>query len=342
MAIEILYDKIISLKNLILAWKRAREGKSKKPDVYEFEKNIAYSLKILHDELKNQTYKPKSLQTFILRDPKTRTISKSAFRDRVVHHALVRIIEPIFERVFIHDSCANRLKRGTLFAIKRFDKFKRRVTKGGKLDAYCLKADIKHYFQEVDHEILLKTIFIRIKEEKTLWLIRRILENNAPSNPKGKGMPLGNLTSQFFANIYLNELDYFVKQRLKAKFYIRYVDDFVLLDSSRKNLFVIKEKIEEFLIKNLKIELHKDKSKIILLSQGVDFVGFRNFYHYRLLRKRNLRSVKIKIKKFSKGQISDKKMGEILSGWNAYSKWADSFKLRKEIENELLSAKIEP
>ena len=328
---ENLYDKIISLKNLTLAWKRARKGKSKKPDVYEFEKNVAYSLKILHDELKNQSYRPKPLQTFILRDPKTRTISKSDFRDRVVHHALVRIIEPIFERVFIYDSCANRLKRGTLFAIKRFDRFKRQITKGGKFDAYCLKADIKHYFQEVNHEVLLKAISIRIKDEKTIWLIKRILENNVSSNHKGKGMPLGNLTSQFFANVYLHELDHFIKHILKIKFYIRYVDDFVILESSKRRLLILKEKINDFLSKNIKIELHKDKSKIILLSSGVDFVGFRNFYYYRLLRKRNIRSVKKKIGEFSKGRISEKKMEEIFNGWNAYSKWADAFKIREKI-----------
>ena len=193
MAFENTYGEVISLKNLIFAWKKAREGKSKKPDVREFEENIAYNLKILYDELKNQTYQPKPLQTFIIKDPKTRTISKSAFRDRVVHRALVRIIEPTFEKVFIYDSCANRLKKGALFAIRRFDKFKRQVTRGGKFDAYCLKADIKHYFQEIDHEVLLKIILIRIKDEKVIWLIKRILENNVPLNPSGKGMPLGNL-----------------------------------------------------------------------------------------------------------------------------------------------------
>jgi retron-type reverse transcriptase len=340
MAVENLYDKIISLKNLIAGWERAKKGKTRKQDVCEFGENIAYNLKILHDELKNQAYKPKPLQTFILRDPKTRTISKSDFRDRIVHHALVRIIEPTFEKVFIYDSCANRLKRGTLFAIKRLDRFKRQVTNGGKFDAYCLKTDIKHYFQEVDHEILLKIISKRIKDEKTLWLIKRILENNVSSNPFGKGMPLGNLTSQFFANVYLHELDHFVKQELKAKFYIRYVDDFILLHSSKRRLLVIKDKIEAFLTKNLKLELHKDKSKIILLSSGIDFVGFRNFYHYRLLRKRNIRTMKGRIEDFYQGKISEKKMEEIFNGWNAYSKWSDSFKLRKEIKKKYSTLKL--
>ena len=148
------------------------------------------------------------------------------------------------------------------------------------------------------------------------------------------------ITSQFFANVYLHELDRFIKHELKSKFYIRYVDDFVLLSSSKKNLLVIKEKIDEFLTKNLKIELHKDKSRIILLSQGVDFVGFKNFYYHRLLRKRNIRSIKNKISQLSKGRISNEKMEEIINGWNAYSKWANSFKLRSEIKNKYYCLKL--
>jgi len=236
-----LYEKIISLKNLIFAYKKARKGKTKKNYVKEFEENLAYNLKILHDELKAQTYKPKLLITFILRDPKTRKISKSDFRDRIVHHALVRIIEPIFDKTFIYDSCANRKGKGNLFAVKRFYSFMRKVSRNGKINGwfnknqvkgYCLKADIKHYFQEVDRKILLEILSKKIKCEKTIWLIQQILDNF----DNEKGMPLGNLTSQFFANVYLNELDQFIKHKLRAKFYIRYVDDFVLMNSSKEKL----------------------------------------------------------------------------------------------------------
>ena len=325
-----IYPEIYSMKNLILAWKKARKGKTKKDYILEFEKNLRNNLKILHYELKHYIYRPKSLKTFILRDPKIRKISKSYFRDRIVHHALVRVIEPIFDRNFIYDSCANRKGKGGLFALKRFEKFKRKVTNNLKSEAFCLKADIKHYFQEVDHEILLKIIKRKIKDGRVIWLIERILENNVFDNPKGKGMPLGNLTSQFFANVYLNELDYFVKHKLKAKFYIRYVDDFILLNFSKEKL-VIRKSINDFLIKNLKIELHKDKSKIISLSRGVDFVGFRNFYYYRLLRKRSIKKMKRKIELFNEGAISYEKFFEILQGWNAYAKWADTFELRRKI-----------
>ncbi len=233
-----LYPKVYAMKNLILAWKEARKGKTKKKYLIEFERDLANNLKLLHYELKHQYYKPKPLITFILRDPKTRKISKSDFRDRIIHHALVRIIEPIFDKRFIYDSCANRKGKGSLFALKRFELFKRKVTNNLKKEAYCFKADIKHYFQGIDHEILLNIIRRKIKDEKVIWLIERILDNNVSDNPPGKGMPLGNLTSQFFANVYLDELDWFVKHKLKAKHYIRYVDDFVLLNSDREQLLI--------------------------------------------------------------------------------------------------------
>ena len=152
-----------------------------------------------------------------------------------------------------------------------------------------------------------------------------------------KGMPLGNLTSQFFANIYLNELDYFLKHELKAKYYIRYVDDFVILHSSKEQLQEWKEKINLFLKEKLKLDLHKDKSKIISLAKGVDFVGFRNFYHYKLLRKRNIRK---KVELFSKNKITYKKMTEIFQGWQAYAKWANTFGLRRIIAKEIQRAKL--
>ena len=332
-----LYSEIYSIKNLVLAWKKARKGKTKRDYVIEFEKHIGTNFKNLHEELKNETYKTKPLKTFILRDPKIRKISKSNFRDRIVHHALIRIIEPIFDKSFIYDCCANRKGKGTLFALKRFDLFKRKTTNNLKSEAFCLKADIKHYFQEVDHEILINIIKRKVKDEKVILLIQVILNNNVADNPKDKGMPLGNLTSQFFANVYLNELDYFIKYILKAKFYIRYVDDFVILHYKKEQLETGNRKINDFLKKELKLELHQDKSKVISLSKGIDFVGFRNFYYYRLLRKRNARKMLATISRYKNGEITNVKMTEIFQGWNAYAKWGNSYNLRKQISAEMLN-----
>lgn len=163
-----IYSKIYDIKNLVLAWKKAKKGKTKLNYVREFEENIAYNLKVLHDELKDQIYSPKPLKTFILRDPKTRKITKSVFRDRIVHHAIIRIIEPIFDKTFIYVSCANRKGKGTLFAIKRFEEFQRKVTHNFSKEAFCLKADIKHYFEEIDQNILLEIIKKKLYAEKLL------------------------------------------------------------------------------------------------------------------------------------------------------------------------------
>jgi len=172
-----LYSEIYNLSNLLLAWRKARKGKTKKLYVREFEKDTIGNLLLLHGELKNETYLPKPLKTFILRDPKTRKISKSAFRDRIVHHAIVNILEPIFDKSFIYDSCANIKGKGNLFALKRFEKFARKVTNNLTSEGYCLKADIKHYFEEVNHQILIKLLKKKIKDEKTISLIVKILDN---------------------------------------------------------------------------------------------------------------------------------------------------------------------
>lgn len=334
---ENLYSQIISLKNLLIAYKKARKGKTKKIYVIEFEKNLGKNLKNLNYELKSQTYKPKPLQTFILRDPKTRKISKSSFCDRVVHHALCNIIDPIFDKTFIHDSCANRKGKGNLCALNRFSKFKRKVTNNLISKAYCLKADIKHYFEEVNHKILIQIFKRKIADGKVIWLIKQILDNNVTSNPKEKGMPLGNLTSQFFANVYLNELDRFIKHELKVSYYIRYVDDFVILYNSKGQLKYWKERIDEFLKEKLGLCLHPDKSRIIPLIRGIDFMGFRSFYYFKLLRRRNIRKMNYKIEKYQKGEFSKEKILKIFHGWNAYAKWANSYKIRKKIVKEIYS-----
>ena len=174
-----LYSKVTNVRNLFPAYIRARKGKTKKDYVIEFQANLRENLLKLHEELKNQTYSPKPLVTFILRDPKTRKISKSAFPDRIIHHALHRIIEPIFDKSFIYDSCANRIGKGNLFALQRFYQFYKKITKNNSRIAFCLKADIKHYFQEINHEILTSVIKGKIKAEKIIWLIKQILSNVA-------------------------------------------------------------------------------------------------------------------------------------------------------------------
>ena len=172
-----LFEQVISFENLIIAWEKARKGKTKKIYVIKFEEELFFNLMALHYELKYGAYTPKPLKEFILRDPKTRRIHKSEFRDRIVHHALVNIIEPIFDKSFIYDSCANRIGKGTLFAIKRFKEFQENITKNFTKEAFCLKADIRHYFKEVNHKILMQVIRRRISDENVLELINKINTN---------------------------------------------------------------------------------------------------------------------------------------------------------------------
>ena len=197
-----------------------------------------------------------------------------------------------------------------------------------------MKADIKHYFETVDHEILLRTIKWKIKDEDVIWLITAILGNHRTLAP-GRGMPLGNLTSQFFANVYLNELDYFVKHKLKARHYIRCVDDFVLLHEDRKVLEKWKNETDEFLEKNLKIELHPEKSRTIPLRKGITLLGFRVFYHYKLLKKSNTRRIWKRLErlkqKYDEGEIERKKIVESLEGWLAYAEFANSYNFRRKV-----------
>jgi len=348
-----LYSQLCSYENLELAFKKARKRKTTKEYVIEFEIELENNLRQLKEELEGFSYRPAPLTLFTIRDPKTRRISASQFRDRVVHHALCNVIEPIFDRNFIYDSFANRKGKGTHAAILRFEAFLRKVTGNGRLAAenqnlfapphetdanavvgYALKADIRHYFDSVDHRILLGIIRRRIRDPHVSWLITLILEHHKTSVP-GKGMPLGNLTSQFFANVYLDELDQFVKHTLNAEYYIRYVDDFVILHRDRGQLERWREEIAAFLHDRLELGLHPEKSKITPLGNGITLLGFRVFYHYKLLKKSNTRRVWKRLerfkKKYEKGEISRKKVVKSLEGWLAYAGFADSYNLRRRV-----------
>ena len=331
-----LWNDLCNYENLELAFKKARKHKTLKYYVLEFENNLEDNLLQLRYELLFYTYKPNPLKTFIIKDPKTRKISKSKFRDRVVHHALVNILEPILDKTFIYDSYANRKDKGTLKALKRFDCFKRKISHNNTKKVYVLKPDIKHYFETVNHEVLLNLIKRKIKDNRVIWLIKIILENYY-FKEKNKGMPLGNLTSQFFANIYLNELDRFVKHELRAKYYIRYVDDFVILDYSKLILFDYKNKINE-LLKAIKLELHPDKSKIILLNKGVGLPGFRVFYYHKLLKKSNINKMQRQLlifkKKFDNNGIDYDKIYSSVEGWLGYAKYSNTYRLRRKFSKE--------
>ncbi|MEK6969209.1 MAG: reverse transcriptase/maturase family protein [Nanoarchaeota archaeon] len=335
-----LWLELCSYENLFLAYKKARKHKTTKDYVLNFEKDLQHNLWLLRSELLLHSYRPKPLVSFIIRDPKIRKISKSDFRDRIVHHALCNVIGPIFEKSFIYDSYANRKGKGTLKAIERFETFRNKVSKNNKRACYVLKADVKKYFETVNQDILIKIIQQKIKDKKVLWLVKKILMNSAnQTGGKLKGMPLGNLTSQFFANIYLNELDHFAKEKLKVKYYIRYVDDFVILHAHKEALKIYKIKIGTFLKQNLDLDLHPDKSKIIRLGNRLNFLGFRIFNHHKLIKKQNLKKIKSKFlilkKQYQNNEINYDIIYGALEGWIAHIKYACTYKLRKNIIHKI-------
>lgn len=338
-----LYEELCSFDNLRIAYVKARQRKKSSSAIMEFAQHWQFHLWALRRELRTNSYRPQPLQTFILRDPKTRRICVSEFRDRIVHHALVNILQPIFEPRFIADSYASRKGKGTLHALQRADIFIRKVTKNGVLvpeaknnnqvKSYALKCDIKHYFDAVDHNVLLDIFRLRIKDKNVLWLITLILKNYH-SGQSGKGMPLGNWTSQFFANVYLNELDQFVKHQLHAKWYIRYVDDFVIFHLSKKALQEYEQKINEFL-SSLRLELHPDKCRIVPLSRGLSFLGFRVFYQHKLVRKRNLRvfkrNISLLLKDYKTGYCTARQVFDTFSGWKGYALLGNSHRLCQQL-----------
>ncbi len=225
-----------------------------------------------------------------------------------------------------------------MFAVNQFKKYSRKVTNNLTNCGFCFKADIKHYFNEVDHKILLQIIKEKISEKNIIWLINEILAGGG--GEQHQGMPLGNYNSQFFANLYLHKFDHFIKHNFKAKYYVRYVDDFIILHKHKKQLKNWKEQISIFLKEKLKLELHPQKSRIIPLSRGIDFVGFRIFLNHKLPRKRNLKKMHEKINLFEKGNIEFLKLKEIHQGWQAHSNWSNTHKLKLKIKDKIIDSII--
>lgn len=329
-----LFTRLGSYDNLHAAFLKARKGKTKKQYILDFEEGLERNLIALRHELLFHIYKPHPLEIFILRDPKTRKIGKSAFRDRVIHHALCNVIEPLLEKRFIYDSFANRKGKGTLKALERFDEFKRKVSRNNTRTCYVLKADIRHYFDTVDHQTLLSILGKNVLDKKVMWLIKVILANHK-TKEAGKGMPLGNLTSQFFANVYLNELDQFVKHQMKAEYYLRYVDDFVILHPSKEVLEGYRRTIQEFLVERLQLQLHPNKSRVINLENGIPFLGFRVFYHHKLVRPMNRRKFERKLEEFrastEQDVIGSEKIIDSFDGWFAYANHGNVYKYKNRV-----------
>lgn len=276
------YQSIISLENLFRAWQEFIAGKRKKRDVQQFSLSLTDNLVQLYSELVAYSYQHGGYKAFNISDPKPRNIHKAIVRDRVLHHAIYRQLYPFFDRTFIADSYSCRLERGVHRALKRFRNFAMQVSRNNTRTAWILKMDIKKFFANIDHEILLDILASHISDPNILWLLRKVIDSFSVQT--NKGLPLGNLTSQLFCNVYLNEFDQFVKHKLKCRYYIRYADDFVLFSDNQEWLLAQMSLISEFLNQRLCLSLHPDKVCLKSLASGVAFLGWVNFPRHKVLR----------------------------------------------------------
>jgi RNA-directed DNA polymerase len=286
------YQDIINVENLLGAWREFLRGKRKKKDVQEFGLRLMDNILDLHHALANKTYQHGPYHAFKINDPKPRDIHKAGVRDRLVHHALHRKLYPFFDRTFIADSYSCRAGKGAHKALNRFRTFAYKESKNHTRTCWVLKCDIKKFFANIDHAILKTILAAYISDKNILDLIGKVTDSFSnpylfgaiAQNKYKRGLPLGNLTSQLLVNIYMNKFDQYVKHRLKAKYYIRYADDFVIMSHDRKYLHKICRYIGMFLQKELKLELHPDKISITTHAAGVDFLGWIHFPTHRVLR----------------------------------------------------------
>ena len=229
----------------------------------------------LHNDLLNFNYQHGPYKSFIINDPKPRKIHKSSVRDRLVHHAVYWILYPFFDRTFTSDSFSCRNVKGTHLALNRFRKFGYIVSKNNTQTCWILKCDIRKFFENINHDILTAILRKYIDDKNIMWLLEGIIQSF--SSTPGRGLPLGNLTSQLFVNIYMNEFDQYVKHDLKVKYYIRYADDFIILSQDKSWLEERLFKMGDFLSGELKLDLHPDKVHIKTIFSGVDFLGWVHF-----------------------------------------------------------------
>jgi RNA-directed DNA polymerase len=346
-----LYPRICAFDNLYLAFRKARRGKRSRPDVAAFEQDLELELPQLQEELLTESYRPGRYRHFTIYEGKPRLISAAPFRDRVVHHALCNVIEPIWEARFIDDSYACRPGKGMHAALNRCTHFSRRYR-------YVLQSDIVQFFPSVDHAVLYQALSRYIADPPTLRLIEQIITSGRgihsdvyrlqwfPGDDlsalmRPRGLPIGNQTSQFWANVYLHALDELIKRELYCPAYLRYCDDFLLFANDKSMLHRWREEIERFLTQ-LRLKLHPDKTVVYPVQNGIPFLGFLVFPDHRRLARSNgirfQRRWRWLIKAYSTGQITLEQMQVSMRSWVAHARHGDTYGLRRS----LLSGTIIP
>jgi retron-type reverse transcriptase len=328
-----LYSTIISIKNLFIAWKEFVRGKKNKNDVSEFTVSYEQELFSLHRKLVHGTYSHGGYHVFVVRDPKRRNIHKASVRDRVLHHTIHRILVPIFETGFIFDSYSSRKNKGVHLARERFQKFAWKLSQNNTKTVWILKCDIRKFFDCVNHEILIKLLSKRISCENTVNLLKNIIRSYEWE--KGRGIPLGNLTSQLFSNVYMDPFDQFMKREMRVKYYLRYADDFVILSRDKEYLEELIEKIKGFFAEQLKLEVHPNKIEIKKWHTGIDFLGAVMFPYFCVLRtktkRRTIKKIQKSINLYQRGEIEYENMVSTIRSYLGIMMHVDSFGLKNQI-----------
>jgi retron-type reverse transcriptase len=338
-----MYAQICSWDNLLLAYRRASKGKRGHPSVAAFEYRLEDNVLQLHRELQDRTYRPAPYTSFYVHDPKRRLISAALFRDRVVHHALCNLIEPIFERSFIADSYANRIGKGTHRALDRCQQFARRYR-------YVLQCDVRQFFPSIDHAILRSILARKLSDPDVMWLVDRILESGVGvldeeyemvwfpvddllARFRPRGLPIGNLTSQFWANCYLNPFDHFVKRELRCKGYLRYVDDLLLFADDKATLWAWQEAAVKRLAR-LRLAIHP-AAHPRPVTEGIPFLGFIVFpTHRRLKRRKGIafqRRFKELVARYAAGELEYERLMASVQGWVNHARHGDTWGLRQAV-----------
>ncbi len=332
-----LYPQIYDFWNLYSAYEQVITGKRYAPISLKFTFEMESNLIQLQNALIWKTYRTGKYYNFYVYEPKKRMVSALPFKDRVAQQALCNIIEPLFEAKMIHGSYACRIGKGTHKAADRTQEFILQAQAEWE-SVVCLKGDIEKYYPSVNHDGLKRIIRRTIACKDTLWLIDGIIDSGAdPKDINPKNLPIGNRASQLCANVYMGQLDHFVKEVLQVKYYVRYMDDFIILGPNTAYLWDIHRQIEAFLREELSLELNK-KTDIFPISRGIDFVGYRIWPTHRLLRKRSIKKFKRKLrvfkKKYATGDIGYEKINRSVQSWIGHAKHADTYRLRRKLFSE--------
>lgn len=341
------FHKVCDFQNLYKAHTRARRGKRWNREVIDFEMNLAENLSVISDSLKNHTYEMAGYYRFMVHDPKDRQIHALYYRDRVVQHCLCdEVLSPLLDRKLIYDNTACRVGKGTHFAQKRLTAFMREHYRSYGSEGYFLKCDIRKFFDSIDHQILKTKIRKVFRDKEILWLIDKIIDSYEKT--PGRGLPLGNQTSQWFAIYYLDGLDRLVKEKMKIRYYSRYMDDGVLLHHDKAYLKRCLALMDEYIRDNLHLEFNQ-KTQIIPVANGVDYLGF-HFYLtdtgkvVRKVRQQTKYKYKRKLRrmqeKYAEGKMDLDEIRQVLASYRAHFSHGHTWRMRKKtLQGFVLSRK---